>query len=60
MNEMHNSYIRNQILTMPMQLNQELSYMEKNFNKRSDYDVIVRYIDDFLEGKNIKRKINIA
>ena len=55
MNEMQNTYIRNQILTMPMKLTEELSYNGKKFNKRSDYNNIIKYVDDFLEGKNINR-----
>ena len=55
MNEMQNTYIRNQILTMPQRLNKELSYENKQFNKRSDYENIKKYIDNFLDGKNINR-----
>lgn len=55
MNEMQNTYIKNQILTMPMRLSQELSYEDKEFNKRSEYENIINYVDDFLEGKNINR-----
>ena len=38
MNELQNKYIRNQILSVPMKLNQELTHKDKKFNKRSDYD----------------------
>lgn len=55
MNELLNRYIKNQILTMPHQLTQELSYKDKKFNKRSDYNNITKYIDNFLEGENINR-----
>lgn len=55
MNELQNKYIRNQILSVPMKLNQELTYKDKKFNKRSDYDNIIKYIDNFLEGDNINR-----
>ncbi len=34
-----------------LKLNQELTYKDKKFNKRSDYDNIIKYIDNFLEGK---------
>lgn len=53
MNELQNKYIRNQILSVPMKLNQELTHKDKKFNKRSDYDNIIKYIDNFLEGDNI-------
>ena len=55
MNELQNTYIRNQILTMPLRLNQELSYAGKVFNKRSDYEMVINHIDDFMEGRNINR-----
>ena len=55
MNELQNTYIRNQVLTMPLRLNENLSYDGKNFNKRSDYENLTGYVDDFLEGKNINR-----
>lgn len=55
MNELQNKYIRNQILSVPMKLNQELTHNDKKFNKRSDYDNIIKYIDNFLEGDNINR-----
>ncbi len=55
MNELQNKYIRNQILSVPMKLNQELTHKDKKFNKRSDYDNIIKYIDNFLEGDNINR-----
>lgn len=55
MNELQNRYIKNQILTMPMKLNQELSNNDKKFNKRSDYENIIKYLDDFLNGNNVNR-----
>lgn len=55
MNEMQERYIRNQILTMPQRLNQELYYEGVKFNKRLDYEILIGYADDFLEGKNINR-----
>ncbi len=55
MNELQNRYIGNQILSMPVRVNQELSYAGKEFNKCSDYENITNYIDDFLEGRNINR-----
>lgn len=55
MNEMQNRYIGNQILSMPIKINQELSYAGKKFNKRSDYETITNHIDDFIEGRNINR-----
>ena len=55
MNELQNNYIKNQIYTMPMKINQELSNKEKKFNKRSDYYNIIGYIDNYLKGNNINR-----
>ncbi len=55
MNDLQKTYIRNQILTMPMKVNQELSYKDEKFNKRSDYDNIISYIDKFLKGESINR-----
>ena len=55
MKELQKRYIRNQILIMPMKVNQELSYKNKKFNKRSDYDNIINYVDKFLNGENLNR-----
>ena len=55
MNDLQKTYIRNQILTMPMKVNQELSYKDEKFNRRSDYYNIIDYIDKFLEGESINR-----
>lgn len=55
MNDLQKTYIRNQILTMPMKVNHELSYKNKKFNRRSDYYNIIDYIDKFLEGESINR-----
>lgn len=57
MNELQNTYIRNQILAMPIKLTQELSYGNKQFNKRSDYNNIINYVDNFIKGENINRFI---
>ena len=55
MNDMQNTYIQNQILTMPSKLRNELSNNDIKFNKRSDYENIIKYIDNYLEGNNINR-----
>lgn len=55
MNDLQKTYIRNQILTMPMKVNQELTHKNKKFNKRSDYENIVNHVDNFLNGENINR-----
>lgn len=55
MNELQNNYIRNQVLNMPLKLNSVLSYGDKIFNKRLDYEKIIKYVDDFIEGRNINR-----
>ena len=55
MNDLQNRYIQNQILTMPIKLTHELSHEGITFNKRSDYENIIKYIDNFLEGNKINR-----
>ena len=55
MNDLQKRYIRNQVMAMPMRLTQELTHKDKKFNKRSDYDNIINYIDNFLQGNNINR-----
>ena len=55
MNELQNRYIQNQILTMPIKLTQELSNNNIKFNKRPDYENIIEYVDNFIEGNNINR-----
>ena len=54
MNELQNKYIRNQIMIMPMKVTQNLMY-RYILNKRSDYDNVIIYIDNFLKGENINR-----
>lgn len=55
MNNMQKTYIKNQILTMPMKINQELSHQNKKFNKRSNYTDIINYVDNFIVGENLNR-----
>lgn len=55
MNDEQKMYIRNQIFAMPIKVTQELSNKDKQFNKRSDYDDIVKYVDNFLNGNNVNR-----
>lgn len=52
-----NTYIKNQILIRPEKLNEDLEYNHKKFNKRTDYYQIIKYINDFIDGKNINRYI---
>jgi len=40
---------------MPIKINQNLSNQGKSFNKRSDYDNIINYVDKFIEGNNVNR-----
>lgn len=55
MNELQGRYIRNQLFSMPMKITQELSNKDKEFNKRSDYDNIIGYVDNYLDGNDINR-----
>lgn len=55
MNDEQKMYIRNQIFAMPIKLTQELSNNDKKFNKRSDYEDIIKYVDYFLNGNNVNR-----
>ncbi|MBQ2653917.1 MAG: ATP-binding protein [Methanobrevibacter sp.] len=55
MNELQDRYIKNQMLTMPMKLNRELSSNGMTFNKRDDFEDIIKYINNFLEGNTINR-----
>ena len=55
MNDLQKTYIRNQILTMPMKVNHELSYKNKKFIRRSDYFNIIDYIETLLKGESINR-----
>ena len=43
MNDLQKTYIRNQILTMPMKVNQELSYKDEKFKRNliNWFDVIL-------------------
>ncbi|WP_298501026.1 ATP-binding protein [uncultured Methanobrevibacter sp.] len=55
MNDLQKTYIKNQILTMPIKVNQELTHKNRKFNKRSDYETIIKYINNFLAGENLNR-----
>ena len=50
-----NIFIRNQINNMPSILNDELSYKNKKFNHRTDFQIIKEHIDEFLNGNNLNR-----
>ena len=55
MNDLQKTYIRNQILTMPIKVDQDLTHKNKKFNKRSDYTNIINYVDNFLAGETKNR-----
>ena len=55
MNEFQERYIRNQIFAMPIKITQDLSNQGKTFNKRSDYDNIINYVDKYIEGNDVNR-----
>lgn len=55
LNELQKGYIKYQVSTAPMKLNFELSNGDKKFNKRFDYENIIKYVDDFLDGENLNR-----
>ena len=55
MNELLNTYIRNQVLLRSSKLNEDLYYSNQKFNPRQDYNTVKKYIDDFLDGKNVNR-----
>ena len=51
------NYLQKQTAEIPIILNDELSYNNKAFNHRNDFENITNYIDDFLNGKNNDRFI---
>lgn len=51
------NYLQKQTTEIPIILNDELSYKDKSFNHRSDFENITNMIDDFLNGENINRFI---
>lgn len=55
MNEQQNNYIRNQIFSMPIRITQDLSNQGKEFNKRSDFYNVAKYIDNYLDNNDINR-----
>lgn len=55
MNEQQNNYIRNQIFSMPIRITQDLSNQGKEFNKRSDFYNIAKYVDNYLDNNDINR-----
>ena len=52
MNELQTRYIQNQILTMPLKLSNELSNNGIKFNKRSDYENIIKYVISNFKAKH--------
>ena len=55
MNEQQNNYIRNQIFSMPIRITQDLLNQGKEFNKRSEFYNIAKYIDNYLDNNDINR-----
>lgn len=51
------NYLQKQTTEIPIILNEELSYNNKAFNHRNDFENITNCIDDFLNGENINRFI---
>lgn len=49
------TYIKKEVLIRPTKLMDELSYDNKFFNHRNEYNMIIEYVDDFLTGKTINR-----
>lgn len=55
MNNTLTIYIQNQVLIRPSKINEDLSHNNETLRYRSDFNEITKYIDEFLEGKNINR-----
>ena len=55
MDDALNTYIKNQVSTQPIHLNDNISYKGKKFNHRSDFKDITQFIEEFLKGNNINR-----
>lgn len=54
------THIQNQVLTRPNKLNEDLSYNNKTFNHRLNYEKIKEYVDGFIEGRNMQRLLLLA
>lgn len=55
MNDALAIHIQNQVLIRPGKLNEDLKYNNKTFRHRQDYYEIIRYVDDYLNGKTNNR-----
>lgn len=55
-NALHD-FLEKQINDIPISLNEDLSYKNKKFNHRSDFNGISDIIDDFVDGDTIDRFI---
>lgn len=55
-NALHD-FLEKQINDIPISLNEDLSYKNKKFNHRSDFNGITDIIDDFVDGDTIDRFI---
>ena len=55
MNEFLTRYIENQILLQPQKLYEDLHYDNEKFNFRLEYNSLIEYVNNFLEGNPINR-----
>lgn len=60
MNDAINAYIRNQVLLRPSKLNEDLFHNNMKFIPRSDYNDVIKYIDDFLQGNDLNRYLVLS
>ncbi|WP_407431127.1 hypothetical protein [Methanobrevibacter sp.] len=49
------THIQNQVLIKPNSLKDEITLNNILFNQRQEYYNLIKYIDEFLEGKNTNR-----
>ena len=49
------TYIRKEILLSPILLNDEISDNNIFYKRRDEFEIIVEYVDDFLDGRTINR-----
>ena len=50
-------FIKNEVTNIPLILNNELTFNNKRFNHREDFDEIKSLVDDFIQGDSIDRYI---
>ena len=48
-------FISDEVKNIPLRLNDEISFNGKKYNRKSEFDTLIEFMDDFLKGDTINR-----